>query len=159
MRNPKDKFPLIKLFYEKMESAIIALHKFRFQKNMKSEIGPITLLGLTKLVLLFEETETVEDNAIRVRSSLKKDRSSLFPAEMKTLVSESLTGTSSALKTRRLHFPSSLVCRILHSILCFYWYKRKSSHEHWPTDTVQREFARWLYFKKLQDLIWFVNIL
>ncbi|GFW27268.1 hypothetical protein TNCV_2831681 [Trichonephila clavipes] len=63
MLSVPDKALLVKFFYINEESVTIALRKFRVQKNVKSEKGPLTPAGLLKLVKRFEETGKSEDRA------------------------------------------------------------------------------------------------
>ncbi|GFT58647.1 hypothetical protein TNCV_1250921 [Trichonephila clavipes] len=65
MLGEKDKALLMKLFFMNKESATVAMHKFRLQKNSKTGKGPTTVVCLIKLVQRFEETKSLED---RVRS-------------------------------------------------------------------------------------------
>ncbi|GFX12059.1 hypothetical protein TNCV_2998421 [Trichonephila clavipes] len=74
MLSAPDKALLVKLFYMNEESATIALHKSRVQKNVKSGKGPLTPAGLLKLVKRFEETGKLEDRARAVRPCLKEER-------------------------------------------------------------------------------------
>ncbi|GFT93188.1 DUF4817 domain-containing protein [Nephila pilipes] len=56
MLSGKDKALLVNLFYMNEESAIVAVRKFRIQKNVKTRKGSLTDAGLIKLVQLLEET-------------------------------------------------------------------------------------------------------
>ncbi|GFU35522.1 hypothetical protein NPIL_157221 [Nephila pilipes] len=56
MLSGEDKALLVKLFYLNEESATVALHTFRLQKNVKSGKRPLTVAVLIKLVQRFEET-------------------------------------------------------------------------------------------------------
>ncbi|GFV04318.1 hypothetical protein TNCV_919391 [Trichonephila clavipes] len=63
------------------ESATIALRKFQVQKNVKSRKGPLTPLGLLKLVKRFEETGKMEDRARAGRPYLKEARAPFIAVE------------------------------------------------------------------------------
>ncbi|GFX86893.1 DUF4817 domain-containing protein [Trichonephila clavipes] len=133
------------------ESATIALRKFRVQKNVKNEKGPLTPAGLLKLVKRFEETGKLEDRA----------RAPCIAVEMEAIVTEAASGTSSAREAaRRLSLPPSSVRNILRRLLQLYPYKLQSCHELLPADTAQREaFAKWAFSKMEQDPTWVFNIL
>ena len=68
---------------------------------MKSGKEPIPLPGSMKLVPLVKETGMAEDYARCDRPSLKKDHLSRVVAEIKVLMSESVTETSSAWEANR----------------------------------------------------------
>ncbi|GFW06692.1 hypothetical protein TNCV_3287931 [Trichonephila clavipes] len=71
MLSEKDKALLVKLFFTNKESAIVALRKFRLQKNVKTGKGPSTVVRLINLVQRFEETGSLEDRVISGRPSLR----------------------------------------------------------------------------------------
>ncbi|GFU90619.1 DUF4817 domain-containing protein [Trichonephila clavipes] len=145
MLSAPDKALLVKLFYMNEESATIALHKFRVQKNVKSRKGPA---GLLKLVKRFEETGKLEDRARAGRPCLKEARAPCITVKMEEIASEAASGTNSAREAaRRLDLPSS-VRNILRRILQLYPYKLQSCHELLPADTAQREaFAKCAFSK------------
>ncbi|GFS41462.1 DUF4817 domain-containing protein [Nephila pilipes] len=96
MLSGEDKALLVKLFYMNEESEIVALRKFRFQKNVQTGKRPLTLADLIKLVQRFEETGSLED---RVRSGRPSLRQPLSVRE--TLESESSVGSDSAREAGR----------------------------------------------------------
>ncbi|GFW64094.1 DUF4817 domain-containing protein [Trichonephila clavipes] len=91
MLSAPDKALLVKLFYMNEESATIALHKSRVQKNVKSGKGPLTPAGLLKLVKRFEETGKLEDRARAGRPCLK-ERAPCIAVEMEAIASEAASG-------------------------------------------------------------------
>ena len=98
------------------------------------------MAGLTKLVQRFEETGSLKNRVRSGRPSLRQTRSAIVAAEMKTLVSESAAGTSSAREAgRRFGLPPSSVRNILHGVLNQYPYKLQFCYELLPSDTVERE--------------------
>ncbi|GFX94962.1 DUF4817 domain-containing protein [Trichonephila clavipes] len=118
MFSAPDKALLVKLFYMNEESAIIALRKFRVQKNVKSGKGPLTPAGPLKLVKCFEETGKLEDRAQAGRPCLKEKRAPCIAVEMEAIAPEAASGTSSAREAaRRLGLPPSSVHNILRRIL------------------------------------------
>ncbi|GFT56731.1 DUF4817 domain-containing protein [Nephila pilipes] len=140
MLSAKDKALLMKMFYMNEESATVALHKFRLQKNVKTGKGPLIVTGITKLVQRFEETESLQDRVRSGRPSLRQTRSARVAAKMETLASESSAGTSSAREAGiRLGLPPSSIHNILHGVLNQYPYKLQSCHELLPSDTEERE--------------------
>ncbi|GFY35524.1 DUF4817 domain-containing protein [Trichonephila clavipes] len=167
MHRPKENFWNFRKFagevilHEREESATIALHKFRVQKNLKSGKGPLTPAGLLKLVKRFEETGKLEDRARAGRPCLKEARAPCIAVEMEAIASEAASGTSSASEAaRQLGLPPSSVRNILRRILQLYPYKLQSCHELLPADTAQMEaFAKWAFSKMEQDPIWVYNIL
>ncbi|GFW55161.1 DUF4817 domain-containing protein [Trichonephila clavipes] len=94
MFSAPDKALLVKLFYMNKESATLALHKFRVQKNVKSRKGPLTPAGVLKLVKRFEETGKLEDRAQAGRPCLKEARAPCIAVEMEAIASEEALGTS-----------------------------------------------------------------
>ncbi|GFW42758.1 hypothetical protein TNCV_473481 [Trichonephila clavipes] len=74
MLSAQDKALLVKLFYMNEESVTIALRKFRVQKNVKSGKGPLTPVGLLKLVKRFEETGKLENRARAGRPCCRNER-------------------------------------------------------------------------------------
>ncbi|GFV09653.1 hypothetical protein TNCV_2937641 [Trichonephila clavipes] len=68
MLNEKDKALLVKLFFMNKKSATAALRKFRLQRNAKAGKGPLKLVRRIKLVLQFEETESLEDRGVLIPS-------------------------------------------------------------------------------------------
>ncbi|GFU35434.1 hypothetical protein NPIL_637421 [Nephila pilipes] len=78
------------------ESATVALRKFRLQRNVKTEKGPLTMADLIKIVQRFEETGSLEDRVMSGRPSLRQTRSTRVAAELEALASESAAGISSA---------------------------------------------------------------
>ncbi|GFS70050.1 uncharacterized protein TNCV_748211 [Trichonephila clavipes] len=126
------------------ESSIIALRKFRVQKNVKSGKGPLTPEGLLKRVKRFEETVKLEDRARAGRACLKQAHAPCIADEMEAIASEAASATSSAREAaKRLGLPPSSVRNILRRILQLYPYKLQSCDELLPTDTAQREaFAK-----------------
>ncbi|GFT35320.1 DUF4817 domain-containing protein [Trichonephila clavipes] len=144
------------------ESATIALHKFRVQKNVKSGKGPLTPSGLLKLVKSFEETGKLEDRARAGRPYMKEAHAPCTAVKMEAIASsEAASETSNAREAaRRLGLPPSSVRNILRRILQLYRYKLQSCHELLPADTTQREaFAKWAFSKMEQDPTWVFNIL
>ncbi|GFS79300.1 DUF4817 domain-containing protein [Trichonephila clavipes] len=143
------------------ESAIIALRKFRVQKNVNSGKGPLTPAGLSKHVKRFEETAKLEDRARAGRPYLKEARAPCIAVEMEAIAPEAASGTSSSHEAaRRLGLPPSSVRNILRRILQLYPYKLQSCHELLPADTAQREaFAKWAFYKMKQDPTWVFNIM
>ncbi|GFX09964.1 DUF4817 domain-containing protein [Trichonephila clavipes] len=143
------------------ESAIIALRKFRVQKNVKSGKGPLTPAGFLKFVKRFEKTEKLEDRARAGRPCLKEARAPCIAVEMEAIASKAASGTNSAREAaRRLGLPPSSVRNILRRIFHLYAYKLQSCHELLPADTAQREaFAKWAFSKMEQDPTWVFNIL
>ncbi|GFX89337.1 DUF4817 domain-containing protein [Trichonephila clavipes] len=148
MLSAPDKALLVKLFYMNEESATIALHKFRVQKNVKSGKGPLTPAGLLKLVKRFEETGKLEDRARAGRPCLKEARAPCITVKMEEIASKAASGTNSAREAaRQLDLPSS-VRNILRRIFQLYPYKLQSCHELLPADTSQREaFAKCAFSK------------
>ncbi|GFV78559.1 hypothetical protein TNCV_1888651 [Trichonephila clavipes] len=69
MLREKNKALFVKLFFMNKESMTVALHKFRLQKNVKTE--PSTEVHLIKLVVRFEGTGSLEDRVRSGRSSLR----------------------------------------------------------------------------------------
>ncbi|GFU54847.1 DUF4817 domain-containing protein [Trichonephila clavipes] len=96
MLSAPDKALLVKLFYMNVESATIALRKFRVQKNVKSGKGPLTPAGLLKFVKRFEETGKLENRARAGRPCLKEARAPCIAVEMEAIASEAASGTNSA---------------------------------------------------------------
>ncbi|GFW56893.1 retrovirus-related Pol polyprotein from transposon TNT 1-94 [Trichonephila clavipes] len=133
---------------------------FSFIRQEKWE-GPLTPVGLLKLVKRFEETGKSEDRARAGRPCLKEARAPCIAVGMEAIASEAASGTSSAREAaRRLGLPPSSVRNILRRILQLYPYKLQSCHELLPADTAQREaFAKWAFSKMEQDPTWDLNIL
>ncbi|GFY07536.1 DUF4817 domain-containing protein [Trichonephila clavipes] len=101
MLSAPDKALLLKLFYMNEESAIIALRKFRVQKNVNSGKGPLTSAGLLKLVKSFEETGKLEDRARAGRPCMKEARAPSIAVEMEAIAFEADSGISSAREAAR----------------------------------------------------------
>ncbi|GFT62266.1 hypothetical protein NPIL_606631 [Nephila pilipes] len=78
------------------ESAIVALRKFRLQKNVQTCERPLTVSDLIKLVQRFEKTGSLED---RVRSGRPNIRQTLSVRE--TLALESSVGSKSSREAGR----------------------------------------------------------
>ncbi|GFT81199.1 hypothetical protein TNCV_3345661 [Trichonephila clavipes] len=96
---------------------------------------------LVKLFYMNEESATIALRKFRVQKNVKSGP--CIAVEMEAIVSEAVSGTSSAREAaRRLGLPPSSVRNILRRILELYPYKLQSCHELLPADTAQGKHLR-----------------
>ncbi|GFU53880.1 hypothetical protein NPIL_351601 [Nephila pilipes] len=81
------------------ESAIVALRKFRLQKNAQTGKRPLTVTDLINLVQRFEEIGSFEDHVWSGRPNLRQTLS--VRETLTELITESSVGSNSARKTDR----------------------------------------------------------
>ncbi|MBJ5486920.1 hypothetical protein JGG36_24350, partial [Salmonella enterica subsp. enterica serovar Meleagridis] len=109
----KDCALLVKLFYKNNDSAPVALQKFRTLKGMKKGVGPMTAVGLEKMIQKFEKTGSFDVQSGRGRKRLD----STVVDEVATAVQEESSGgvqpCSARGIARTLDRPASTVHKIL----------------------------------------------
>ena len=114
----RDRALLVKLYYQTNDNASAALREYRRLKGLRK--GPMTIAGLRKMVLRFENSGTLQVLPGRGHKPIRNEELHAVA----TAIEDPTAGPSSARAiSRQLDMPYSTVWKILRKLLKFYPYK------------------------------------